>query len=825
MATSWIAGLQVIDLAGPAGWYGSKLLADLGADVVRIEPPGGDPMRNLGPFVHGQSGNGRSLTFAYFNTNKRSLTLDLEGTPGIDVFRRLASRADIVLETEAPGAMARRGIGFEELRHANPGLIWAAVTPFGQTGPRAHWKATDLVAMATGGVLYPSGFPDRPPNYSPLDQAYNLAGAAAVSGALIALQARATTGRGQFIDVSLQAAAATATESVLGFWDSMGTNWKRAGSIGWQGFDLLFPCLDGWVIGYLGQRWSALLAWGESVGVADELWRDPKWHDRDVRDANLGQITSFARQLFAVQSMAEIAQRAQQHRIPFQAVNRIPDLLADQQLAFRGYWTPVAHDDLGMILTYPGAPFFTSSGFWRIRRRAPTPGEHTAEVLTELDADATPKLTQPTSGTGGSSVVRPVLSPEQSDADDRWTAHPRLALRGIRIVDFTTAATGPLTTRILADHGAEVIKVEWSKRLDSPRNNIVPRTPGQTGPNASANWNALNSSKRSITVNLNTPGARALVREIISISDIVIDNYGTDPLPKWGFSYPDLRHLRPDLIMARSSVMGRSGPRNGHVGLGNGIAAAAAWNTMMGWPGDPPVGMGPAFPDFAVNCHHLLVAILTALEHRRRTGEGQYIDLSQHESTICWIGPAILDYVVNGQVQPPRQNRHPDFAPHGLYPAAGDDSWIAIAVDDTTWDAFVTVVGEALDQVSQFSTHTARKAREDELDRQVAAWTAGQDAAALTDRLQRAGVPAGIVAKGEDLLRDPQLAHRQHYLALHHPIVGVRHWERHAFLAAETPGWPSRSPLLGEDNDWMVGELLGRSEDEVAQAYVDGVID
>lgn len=797
-----IGELRVLDLASPAGIYGTKLLADLGADVIRIEPAAGDPLRSAGPFYRNRPGPQRSLTYAYYNTSKRGIELDLDSASGRDAFRKLAATADIVFETGAPGEMAAKGLGYQDLKAANPGLIWAAITPFGQTGPRAGWKGNDLIAMAAGGVLFLSGFPGKTPIYSPLDQAYHLGGIAAATGALFAYNHRLNTGEGQLVDVSLQAAVATATEAALGFWDSMETIWDRKGSLGLQGFQALYQCLDGWVIGMLGNRWPNLLAWAEEVGVADDEWRNPRWHERTERDTHLAEISRLAAQLFGAQTMEQIYLRGQHYRIAFQPVRSIPNLLTDSQLAIRGYWTPVAHDDLGTTITYPGAPFLSTSGFWRIRRHAPAAGEHTTEVLTGLQA-AEPR-------------PAPVTAPGAK----------KRPLEGIRIIDFSTAATGPLATRTMADHGAEVIKIEFGQRPDGTRTNIAPRLPGNPGVNVSANFNALNAGKRDLTLNMNLPGAHEIVRELIKMADIVVDNYGRDPFPKWGITYEEVRAIRPDIIMARSSTKGRSGPRNGDVGFGSGIAASAGWNTLMGFPGEPPAGIGPAYPDFTVNCHHLMIAILVAMEHRRRTGEGQYIDLSQHESTITWLGPAVLDYVVNGHVPPPRANRHDDYSPHGVYRVAGEDNWIALAVDESSWEAFAGIAGEdgVYLRSEQFADHRSRKANEDDLDALIGAWTTSMEGPALVEKLQAAGIAAYSLASGKDLVEDPQLAHRQHYVWLDHPEAGRRRWERNPFILTESEGWPVRSPLLGEDNDWVLGELLGLSTEAVGDAYVEGII-
>jgi benzylsuccinate CoA-transferase BbsF subunit len=398
-------------------------------------------------------------------------------------------------------------------------------------------------------------------------------------------------------------------------------------------------------------------------------------------------------------------------------------------------------------------------------------------------------------------------------------------LEGIRILDFCQVVTGPLATRILADHGAEVIRVEWGAKAQSDRY-IHPRVPGNDSPNVAALRYWFNTSKRDLTLDLRKPEARALLTRLVRTADVAVDNFGVDPFFQWGLSYDKIRELRPDLIVARSSMAGRTGPKAGMVGFGHGIGALAGWNQLMGFPGEPPFGMRVAYPDSTANCHHLLIAILTALEHRRRTGEGQFIDLSQYESTVTWLGPAILDFTANGRPGSPSANRHPDFAPHGVYPAAGVNRWIAIAVDPASWPAFVEVAaGDGVNlSMLELATHAGRKAHEDELDDLVRKWSAEHDPIELAERLQNAGVAAYVAADGHDLLDDPQLAHRQHYVRLEHPEAGMRVFERHPFELRGTPATIERAPLLGEDNDWALAELLGMSEAEVAQAYVEGIL-
>lgn len=829
-----IGALRVLDLAGQPAIYGTKLLADLGADVVRLEPPDGDPLRNAGPFFRDQPGPGRGLTYAFYNTSKRSIALDTSSAEGRAVLRRLVAWADIVIESGA----GEHGLRYQDVAALNPRVIWASVTPFGLTGPRTDWQANDLVALAAGGILYLNGFPGDRPLQPPLTQAFHLGGIAAVSGVLVALQQRNQTGQGQQVDVSLQAAVATATENTLGYWDLDHWNRPRLGTRAFNGTTILYQCADGWVAGMAGNRWEDMTRWAEQAGVATGEWYDQNLVTREDRTARMETANRLVQSLFITQPVQEVARRAEEIKIPIQPVNRVSDLFVDPQLAYRGFWVAVPHPDLGAIITYPGAPFQSSSGFWQIRSRAPLPGEHSAAVLSELgydEATITGLLAHgtvrawghtPTERSAGPAVAALELAepePRPSAAVTPVNDVPPMA--GLRVIDFSQAATGPLVGRILGDYGAQVIKVEWGQKPD-PQRFFAPANKGVDTPNVSALFNLVNASKRSLTLNLNNPRGRALLKRLIAISDVILDNYGGDPFPKWGITYDEARAIRPDIIMARSSTVGRTGPRTGLAGLGYGIAAAAGWNALMGFAGEPPVGMGPAYPDYSVNCHHFLISILTALEHRRRTGEGQYIDLSQHESTITWLGPAILDYTANGRIEPPNANRHPDYAPHGVYPAAGDDRWIALAVTPERWDAFTKVAAE--DGVrfdpEVFGTHAERKAAEDELDAVIAGWTQAQDPHALAERLQHAGIAASNVARAEDLVSDPQLAAREHYVRLYHPEAGDRLWDRGAFRLANAPGMPRRAPLLGEDNDWVLEELFGLGPEEVAEAYVEAAI-
>ncbi|GIW07684.1 MAG: putative CoA-transferase [Dehalococcoidia bacterium] len=786
MTETALGGLRVLDLAGPLGWYCTKVLADLGADVLRIEPPGGDPARRIGPFLDGDS-----LYYRAFNTSKRARTIDLTDPAGVETLGTLARQADLLVTTE------RLPLRYEDVAADNPRLVWTAITPFGLTGPHADWGATDIVGLAAGGLLNLAGMPGSPPSHPPQEFAYFQAGLMGAVGALIALHQARRTGRGQLVDVSLQESLINALENSYGFWDLMGIARCRLGQKSFSGQAAVIKCADGYIIGWLGRRWPPFVAWLEREGLLPDHWRNPEWDDVDYRFQHLDEIDQVMHRLIAKLDRATLVAESQRLRIANGPVINLKELLEEPQLIGRDFWVDVEHQD-GRIVRYPGAPYKLMKTPWRIHRPAPLAGEHDGQGWLKDRLPAPPP-----------------------------TPAGRLPLEGIRIVDFTWQIAGPLSAQIFADHGAEVIKVESNVHPDGLRTMLVPRPPWTDSMNQSGIFNVFNTSKRSITLNLQTEGGHALLRRLLAVADVVLDNYGVDPYPRWGMTEAALREINPDIIIARSSVMGRSGPRENSIGFGYSISSQAALNAAIGFPGDPPVAVCTAHSDYSCNPYHLVIAILAALQYRDRTGEGQLIDLSQHESTVVMNGASLLDYTANGVVAGPSANRHPQLAPHGAYPARGNDRWVAIACQsDDEWRRLTTVIGRPeLADDPRFATLPARKANEDELDAVVAAWTRLWTPLEAAEQLQAAGVPAAPANKVDDLVRDPHLAARQRFRRIDHPELGQTLMSEPGFLLSETPRLPRRHPvLLGEDTDSLLHDLLGLEEEAIALGYIEGVL-
>jgi benzylsuccinate CoA-transferase BbsF subunit len=405
----------------------------------------------------------------------------------------------------------------------------------------------------------------------------------------------------------------------------------------------------------------------------------------------------------------------------------------------------------------------------------------------------------------------------------------QLPLSGIRVVDFSLLAAGPLTAKMLADYGAEVILVESETNIANAGGSRQNGPPGKSPINTAWFHNKYNPNKMSVTIDLSLPEGQELIHKLVAVSDIFVANRRQQVLDKLGVGYEALKEVRPDLIYLTMPTMGEGGKRSFYGGVSWGIQAMAGVNMISGFPDRMPTSPSPySHPDVSCNPLHAVVSILAALRHRRRTGEGQMIELAQYESTINWTGPAVLQYTANGNLMERAANRHPLAAPHEVYQCQGEDKWAAISVfTDDQWRALCKTIGrpELVDD-KRFATLADRQANEEELREPIEAWTSGRTAEAVTESLQAAGVPSGAVNNFEQLLRvDPQLKERQVWTEVEHPELEMTLVERWGFQfsrAGSAP--PQRAPLLGEHNDVVFQEIVGLSEDEINDYIVQGVI-
>ena len=386
-------------------------------------------------------------------------------------------------------------------------------------------------------------------------------------------------------------------------------------------------------------------------------------------------------------------------------------------------------------------------------------------------------------------------------------------LKNIRILDFTWVLAGPFATRILADFGAEVIQVQ-------------PLVTEVEDRFARGYYNTWNRNKLGITLNLNRPQGVALAKKLVGISDAAVENFAPRVMANWGLDYDNLKKIKPDIIMLSMSAMGHTGPWRDYVGFGPTVQAFSGITYLTSYPGKPPSGLGSSYADHVAGLMAAL-ALLGALEHRWKTGEGQYIDVSQVEAMSSLLGSAFLEYAIDGKPPEPAGNRPSEAAPHGVYRCRGDDRWCAIAVfTDEEWQGFKRALGNpAWTEGSKFSTLASRLRNAEELDKLVEGWTKEHTAEEVMALLQGQGVAAGVVQDASDLANDPQLRARGFFIELEHPELVKTISDAVPIKLPDTPARYSRAaPMQGQDNDYVYKQLLGMSDDELAELRQQGII-
>ena len=701
---------------------------------------------------------------------------DARGTFGVRLLRRLGAAvvpqtalgiADAVILTGTPSALARRGQSPAVLLERHPRLIVAVISPFGLGGPRAEWAISDTVAQAIGGMLHVNGHAHEAPLRGLGAQAYHSAGLQAAIGVVLAVLARRHSGRGQLVDVSVLESTVAALEHVTATYRETGVPAARQGTLHWTGTFHVAECRDGPVVlSHLGD-WTALVEWVAADGMAGDLI-EPRWADSELRRRECAHVFDVLAAWAARYCAEELVEEAQLRRLPFAPVWPLRQVVDHPQLHARGFFE---RDETGMTVR-SGGPFQFSA----------------------ILPSTTP---QP-------AAVRPGRVGERAGA-----------LQGVRVLDFTWVVAGPVATRVLADHGADVIKVE---RLDAPDG--AQRRGGLFG--------NLNRGKRSIAVDLSDPRGVALVRELARRSDVVIDNFSPRVLANWGLDHASLHALEPRLVVLSLSGFGRTGPFADRVSYGPTLQAQTGFTWHMRHPGGAPAGWGFSYSDMASGYCGAL-AVLAALSARGADGAGCAIDLAQLEVLAMMLGP-LLDAALSGATVPDGfGNRSPDEtgAPDGVYRCrdepVGRERWCAItARGDDEWRRFSAAIGApSWTGDARFATVASRRAHADELDRLVASWTSPRSAADVMQRLQGAGIAAGLVADGSDLAADPQLAARGYWAEL----PGGVQLDGVVPLLSATPGAiDAPGPRLGEHTDEVLHELLAMEHSAIARLRTDGVI-
>jgi crotonobetainyl-CoA:carnitine CoA-transferase CaiB-like acyl-CoA transferase len=817
MSVAFLKGYRALDLTTVSGQLCGRVLADLGMEVIKIEPPGGDPVRNLPPFIQSTNGKQLSTTFAHLNAGKASKVLDFGKETDRALFRQLIANADVVLESFQPGELEAKGFGYKDLAAINSGIVMASITGFGQTGPKRNLACNDLVALAQSGFLYISGDPSLPPVRPPETQAYYFASIFAAAGVLAALYRRERTGLGDHIDASMQETLAT-QEHIIRLYANENQVSKRAGSQhGSVAPAKIFPCRDGYVYLYVTrQHWKIFLGvWKDHAPVFDS----PEWLNNVYRRAHADELNSAVEAFLSQFTMAEITGLLQTKGIPCVPVNTPLGFANDEHVQGRGFMASVEHADFG-ITKQPAMPFVIDGAripvgsvplldSWRPPSSLSRPGDRVVIPNEREGSKISPSGRNDTERNG-------------EDALDAGSGNG--PLDGIRIVSFDHVLAGPYGTTILAELGADVIKIESSKGGMDPFRFFG------TGedPNVSPRFLEFNRNKRSFTVNLKHPKGQGVLHDLVANADAVLDNYSVDVVERIGLGYNQLCAVKPDIINLRMPGLGTTGPKRHFSTVGVNITAFTGLTYLWNHVGvtNPPIGSQTVFPDYVsgVLC---AIIIISGVLYRDRQKKGAFIDLAQSEATAFMIGASLMKAAASGEDPQPIGNGSPSAAPHDCYPCKGEDRWCVIAAEnEQQWAALVKLIGGGVEQDARFETTGDRLKNSAELNAIISRWTRDKDAFEVMDRLQHAGVPCGVVQTGEDLTNDPQLKRRGFIVAVENPRLGrvvLPNFPLQFSNARLTRRW--EFPVLGRDTETVLRDVVGYSDETIAAHKRDGVLE
>ncbi|MDA1075497.1 MAG: CoA transferase [Proteobacteria bacterium] len=794
---------RVLDLSDERGMFCSYLLAQLGAQVVVIEPPGGSASRSLVPVSGGQNSR-KGLWWEAYARGKQSLVLDLETSEDRSSLHSLVAEADVVVESFTGAQAQRLGVTQEALAEINPAIVVVSISPFGRTGPKAEWPATDLSIWASSGALVLAGDSDRAPVRTSVPQAFLHAGADAAGAVLLALRARSRSGQGQHVDVSAQQSSAQAAlSSNLSAPNNSGITIRReaGGLAGIFPIQLVWPCKDGFVaITFLfGPAFDRpnkrLLTWVHEAGYCTVEDVETDWGALLARMVVGGEepeayfdLCDKVKAFTLAHNKSELFEVGLKRGVYIARIMNVAELLAEKHFRARGYWQQIRINQTDVAV--PGAFARFSSSPLQIP--GPAPALNTFKGF----------------------APRAPLDTGQEPGDEA------LPLTGLKVLDFMWVIAGPTFTRTLADYGATVIKLESTLKLD-PARASPPFKDGVATIEHGTPFANFNAGKLGITVDPRNPVGREVILDLVRWADVVTESFSPKAMKDWGLDYQTLKQINPDLIMVSSCLMGQTGPRAQVPGYGNMAAAITGFYELTGWADRSPAGPYLAYTD-GVAPRFMLIALLAALEHRRKTKQGQHIDLSQAEAAIHMIAPAILDHGLNEHTWTRIGNRDLTLCPHAVFPARGEDRWVAIACQsDEAWRALCGVAGFA-DQLADESLATvaARLAREAELETLISQWSQNQDEYELQAQLIEAGVAAHVVQNSEECVKDPQLVHRRHFINVHHSSVGNMVIEGSRFQLSRTPAHTARAhPGIGEHNAEILTDILGYDVDRMADVF------
>lgn len=782
ISDSALGHLRVIELGDIPASYAARQLADLGADVIKIEPPGGDASRLLPPFAGNIVDRERSLTFIHANANKRSIALDLSAETDREVFAKLLRSAQLLVEATPVGYLEQFGFDDQRFRNDFANLVVTSITPFGRTGPYRHYKGSDAIANATGGFLFGQGDNTKGQCTAPSHLAYQMAGTMAAMLSLAGVRHARETGAGQRIDTSLQEALTFCNSSSVARYTRENRFERRPGGKAYGGAGTnIYRCKDGRYVHFttnMPHMWKEFAQnW-----MTDKCLAGPEWENPRYRDQHSEEVAKSFAEFIGQFDADDFANQAQARHLAAAPLNTIGQFVNCQQNRERQWLQEIDHPVIGKYKA-PGAPMRLSLTPMRVRRPAPLLDQHRKEIFAELASAST----------------------DSKKVDTARARAPMLA--GLRMADLTQQYAGPLGTELLGYYGMEILKVETG---------TIPSKEREAAVHA-----CMNRGKLGCTLNLRTPQGKELFKQMIAKSDVVVDNFSSGVVERLGFGFDVLQKINPGIVQAVMPGWGLAGPLKTWVAWGWQLLAYTGIMRLWGYPDSPmETRCKIAWPD-RVGSVTMALGVLAALEYRARTGKGQTIEAGLLEAQGAMMGPAILDYTVNGyewDAMGYKEILGECYSPYGVYPCAGEDNWIIVAcASDEEWRAMAALIGGWAGD-AKFATKEGRKQYRDELDNKLSEWTRKNTPKQAFRLLQEAGIAAGVPSSGEDLFHDIHLRARGHIVETeaqpwgkisHHGLPGI------PSLSAADAARPA--PWIGAHNDLVFGGILGLSKEKIAE--------
>jgi crotonobetainyl-CoA:carnitine CoA-transferase CaiB-like acyl-CoA transferase len=826
--------LRVIECGnGVAAAFATKLMALLGANVVKVEPPQGDSTRFRGPFFGNHADPDASALFHYLNADKSGVTLDLRTPSDRAKLDDLLTAADILIHNIPPCERAAFQMESAAIHAAHSGLIITGISAYGDNGPRSEWRAYELNMIHAGGVAALAPLCSKRPELPPLKlYGHQAEFQAANHAAFVTLAAwfHCLRGEGgQMIEVSAQECLAAMLELSLLYYTYAGVRTSRLGGrlLGpWK----IFDCRDGKILLACVEehQWQSLVhLMGEPEWAREEIFKD-----RLLRGRNSDALSSLMEDWFRQWDVTELFHACQQQRIPAAPVNQMADIFSDPHLRERTFFALLPQRDQARCVEVASMPFRTSDMEWRLEHAAPRLGEHNGQFLLRGGSGFSPPSSDARAeeSSRGNHTRLFLATTRENGRGERVAGtsanRDEGPLKGVRVLDFSWVWQGPFCTLQLAHLGADVIRVESAKKPEINRL-IPPFADGKAGVNRAGSFNQWNQGKRSISLDLGNSAAVEIALSLVPHCDLVVENFAPGVITRMGMGYERLREVKPDIIMLSLSGYGQTGPYSRFVSYGGLLGAQSGLFSVSGYAAGEPAETGITYGD--PNSGALAVfAAIAALIHRSHTGRGQYIDVSLWEALEMVMPEAWLEYAMNGREPMVMANRDSWMAPHNCYKSKGDaEEWLTIAVgSEAEWRALCSVIDQPeLAHDPRFFSAILRKQHEDELDAIITRWTSERDRWDAAEILQRAGVAAMPTLTNKDIAVDRHLRERGFLVEKDHPEVGKRTHAGVPWTMSMTPCKVRRAaPILGEDTDEVLTSLLGFSAEKIQSLRRDGVI-